>query len=57
MAYTPIKLTASSNIHQIRNCIGIIKSVRIHIKISAKSTELLKNKIKEFLSQTKWTSQ
>lgn len=50
-----LALAHSSNIHHIRNCIGIIKSVGNFIKISAKRTELLKNKIKEFLPQTKWT--
>lgn len=50
-----LALAHSSNIHHIRNCIGTIKSVGNFIKISAKRTELLKNKIKEFLPQTKWT--
>ncbi|KAL4084920.1 hypothetical protein QTP88_027787 [Uroleucon formosanum] len=50
-----LTLAHSSNIHHIRNCIGTIKSVGNFIKISAKRTELLKNKIKEFLPQTKWT--
>ncbi|XP_008182934.1 52 kDa repressor of the inhibitor of the protein kinase-like [Acyrthosiphon pisum] len=42
-------------IHHIRNCIGTIQSVGNFIKISTKRTELLKNKIKQFLPQTKWT--
>ncbi|XP_026819121.1 52 kDa repressor of the inhibitor of the protein kinase-like [Rhopalosiphum maidis] len=50
-----LALAHSSNIHHIRNCIGTIKSVGNFIKISAKRTELLKNKIKEFLPETKWT--
>ncbi|KAL4127184.1 hypothetical protein QTP88_011381 [Uroleucon formosanum] len=50
-----LALAHSSNIHHIQNCIGTIKSVGNFIKISAKRTELLKNKIKEFLPQTKWT--
>lgn len=41
-----LALAHSSNIHHICNCIGIIKSVENFIKISAKRTELLKNKIK-----------
>ncbi|KAL4154001.1 hypothetical protein QTP88_001834 [Uroleucon formosanum] len=50
-----LALAHSSNIYHIRNCIGTIKSVENFIKISVKRTELLKNKIKEFLPQTKWT--
>jgi len=50
-----LALAHSSNTHHIHNCIGIIKSVGNFIKISAKRTELLKNKIKEFLPQTKLT--
>ncbi|XP_025420070.1 zinc finger MYM-type protein 1-like [Sipha flava] len=50
-----LALAHSSNIHHIRNCIGTIKSVGNFIKISAKRIELLKNKIKEFLPETKWT--
>ncbi|KAL4141924.1 hypothetical protein QTP88_004470 [Uroleucon formosanum] len=50
-----LALAHSSNIHHIRNCIGTIKSVGNFIKISTKRTELLKNKIKEFLPKTKWT--
>jgi|UniRef100_A0A2S2QPK1 hypothetical protein len=44
-----------SNIHHIRNLIGIIKSVKNVIKISTKLTELLKSKIKVFLPQIKLT--
>jgi len=47
-----LALAHSSN---IRNCIGTIQSVGSFIKISAKRTELLKNKIKKCLPQTKWT--
>ena len=34
--------------------IGTIKSVGNFIKVSARRTELLKNKIKEFIPETKW---
>ncbi|KAF0765422.1 52 kDa repressor of the inhibitor of the protein kinase-like, partial [Aphis craccivora] len=50
-----LALAHSSNIHYIRNCIGTIKSVGNFIKVSARRTELLKNKIKEFIPEKKWT--
>ncbi|XP_050545738.1 zinc finger MYM-type protein 1-like isoform X3 [Daktulosphaira vitifoliae] len=50
-----LALAHSSNTRHIRNCIGTIKAVGNFIKISATRTELLKNKIKEFLPLTKWT--
>uniref|UniRef100_A0A2S2PP03 Repressor of the inhibitor of the protein kinase n=2 Tax=Schizaphis graminum TaxID=13262 RepID=A0A2S2PP03_SCHGA len=50
-----LALANSSNIHYIHNCIGTIKSVGNFINILARQTELLKNKIKEFIPETKWT--
>ncbi|XP_060869648.1 52 kDa repressor of the inhibitor of the protein kinase-like [Metopolophium dirhodum] len=50
-----LALAHSSNINYIRNCIGTIKSVGNFIKVSARRTELLKNKIKEFIPEKKWT--
>lgn len=50
-----LALAHSSNIHHIRNCIGTIKSVGNFIKNATIRTELLKNNIKYFFPQTKWT--
>ncbi|XP_030751391.1 zinc finger MYM-type protein 1-like [Sitophilus oryzae] len=49
-----LALAHCCNVQSVRNCIGTIKSVAIFIKMSAKRTDILQNKIKEHAPDNKW---